>query len=499
MMREGQSAPMDSVPTTLERQDIGAPEPAGRPRVGFATILAAIVLLAFIAMMIWLQYAGSRVEGMEEPERALALIVGRTMDLNHAVAGAPAWEQSVYRFLSSDPAEDLDEALRWYEELAGTSFDPTVDLHLAILEGESGRPDAVRRRVEEWTRRPDPLPAFAVFVAAAYLGEDLEAEAGSDVDAELAGALEPGWFRDRLAARLATSLGDRDLLAAAAAAQAERSARMLTRMRAVVAIELALIGVGFILLVRVVVRRRAFDRVGAAVLPPPWRGRTGVRVLIWGGALGAILLFALFLASSLGPERPYSRVLMGAATNLSFLPVVVLAWRFLMRPSGLRLSEGFGLVPTSGGARRLVLVILTLMALGQLGEGVMDVAGRWLGLSAHWAEWFDHDLAWGSRTVVGLTVVDTVVLTPIFEEIVFRGLLFATLRRRFAVGPAAVLSASIFAVAHGYGVLGFAVVFWSGLLWAWSYERTGSLLPSMAAHAADNLTASLSVILVLRG
>ena len=59
--------------------------------------------------------------------------------------------------------------------------------------------------------------------------------------------------------------------------------------------------------------------------------------------------------------------------------------------------------------------------------------------------------------------------------------------------------AAIFAVAHGYGILGFAAVFWSGLLWAWAYERTGSLLPSMAAHAADNLMASLAVMLVLRG
>ena len=74
----------------------------------------------------------------------------------------------------------------------------------------------------------------------------------------------------------------------------------------------------------------------------------------------------------------------------------------------------------------------------------------------------------------------------------FRGLLFATLRRRFGPGTAAVLSASIFAVAHGYGVLGFAVVFWSGLLWAWAYERTGSLLPSIASHATDNLIAALS-------
>jgi len=47
-------------------------------------------------------------------------------------------------------------------------------------------------------------------------------------------------------------------------------------------------------------------------------------------------------------------------------------------------------------------------------------------------------------------------------------------------------------------VLGFAAVFWSGLLWAWAYERTRSLLPSIASHAADNLMASLSVLLALR-
>src|SRR5207253_1343204 len=182
------------------------------------------------------------------------------------VERTPAWERFVYRVLSTDPKDDLDEALRWYEELARESFDPSVDLHLAILEGEAHRLDGVRRRTEEWERRPDPLPVFA---------------------------------------RL----------------------------------------------------------VGAAVLPPPWRGRIGVRVLIWGGALGAITLTVLYLASSLGPDRPYSRVLIGAATNLSFVPLVVLADRLLIRPAGLRLSESFGLVPTPDGTRRLVLVVLTLLAL----------------------------------------------------------------------------------------------------------------------------------------
>src|SRR5437899_11090430 len=114
MMREGLYSPMDSVPATAERQDIGAPEPAGRPRVALVTILAALVLLAFIAMMVWLQYSGSRVEGVEEPERALALIVGRTMDIDAADDRTPARERFVYRVLSTDPKEALDDAPQRY-------------------------------------------------------------------------------------------------------------------------------------------------------------------------------------------------------------------------------------------------------------------------------------------------------------------------------------------------------------------------------------------------
>ena len=50
-------------------------------------------------------------------------------------------------------------------------------------------------------------------------------------------------------------------------------------------------------------------------------------------------------------------------------------------------------------------------------------------------------------------------------------------RRRFQWGTAAMLSAALFALAHGYGLIGFLSVFWSGLVWAWAYERTGSLWP----------------------
>ena len=479
---------MDSVPTPVERQ-----------HVGVLTILSAVVLVLFLAFMAWLQYGGSRVEEMVEPERALALIVGRTMDLDEGIERGPAWERAVYRLLLSDHASDVAEALGWYEELAAASFDPAVDLHLATLEGESGRPASVRRRVDEWARRPDPMPALARLVAAAYLPESLDTGDAATLDDEtLAEVLEPGWFRDRIAVRLAVRTGDAELLDRANASQAARSRPLLNRSRAMIVVELVLLVAGGLVLVRLVLRGDRLARIGAVVLPPPWRGRVGAGVLIRGGALGAITLVALYFFTFTGSDRPFARVALGMATNAAFLPVLLLARRRLLEPSGVPFAEGLGLMPAAGGMRRLLFVFLAVLSLGQLGGVAIDLAGRRVGLTTHWTEWFDRDLAWGPPLVVGLTVLDTVVLTPVFEEIVFRGLVFATLRRRFGVSGAALLSAGIFAIAHGYGVLGFATVFWSGLLWAWAYERTGSLLPSIASHAADNLMASLSVVLALR-
>src|SRR5262249_1015892 len=156
--------------------------------------------------------------------------------------------------------------------------------------------------------------------------------------------LEPGWFRDRLATRPAPRGGDQDLLTAAPAAQAERSGRLLPRMRPAPAGELVLIGGGTLPLRRVVVRRRGPRPTRPVVLPPPGRGGTGVLGLLWGGAMGAIII----LASSFVPDRACSRILIGATTNLSFVPLVFLAWLFLLRPSGLRLIRSFGLVPAVG-------------------------------------------------------------------------------------------------------------------------------------------------------
>jgi membrane protease YdiL (CAAX protease family) len=120
-----------------------------------------------------------------------------------------------------------------------------------------------------------------------------------------------------------------------------------------------------------------------------------------------------------------------------------------------------------------------------------------LDLSNHWTEWFDPNLVWASAPKLTVSLLEYVVFAPIFEEMAFRGLLYATLRRRLTFFPAAIISTCIFALAHGYSLIGFISVFWSGFLWAWIYERTGSLIPGMVAHAMNNLLVCLTVMALL--
>ena len=478
-MREGLIPPTDSAPQTTERRHLGG-----------LTALSALVLVAVVALVTWLHFTGSRVADVPEPEHALAVVVGHSLDLDDGIDGASAWERRLYQMLLGSRADDLADALRWYEELEAESLAPTVDLHLAILEGEAGRSERLRRRLDEWDRRGEPFETFGLLVGSAYL--EITAD-GADVDdlvAEADAELGPGWFRDRLVARLTRS-----------EVPNPRAGVLLGRLRVLTAAEVAILAAALVMLASWARRRGERGRWGAATLPPPWRGRAGLGVLVQGGALGAVLLATMYLGASslLGdPARPYLRVVVGMATNLAFLPVLLMARRQLLRPSGIDVAAGFGLVLTRANAGRLLRGALVLIAAGQFGDWALGAAGRAFAVSSHWTEWFDRDLVWGSWPVVIVTLVDTVVLTPIFEELVFRGLLFGTLRRRLGPAAAAAASAGVFALAHGYGVLGFAAVFWSGLLWAWAYEWTGSLVPSIIAHAADNLSASLALILVLR-
>jgi hypothetical protein len=165
---------------------------------------------------------------------------------------------------------------------------------------------------------------------------------------------------------------------------------------------------------------------------------------------------------------------------------------------GESIRETFGLRVPHGQALRVVGWSLVLLGISLAGESLLSVGLTALGVTSHWADGFLEEFLWGSPITVTAGTIDGVVWAPFFEELAFRGLLYPTLRLRLPPWPAALLSAALFGVAHGYGPQGFAAVTWSGMIWALGYERTRSLLPGMLAHAASNLLATTSFLLLLR-
>jgi hypothetical protein len=84
------------------------------------------------------------------------------------------------------------------------------------------------------------------------------------------------------------------------------------------------------------------------------------------------------------------------------------------------------------------------------------------------------------------------LVAPICEEAAFRGNMLTLWRARIRPGPAIVATALLFALLH-LDPVRFVAVFLLGILFGWLAWRAGSLWPAVAAHAANNATASLLV------
>ena len=89
-----------------------------------------------------------------------------------------------------------------------------------------------------------------------------------------------------------------------------------------------------------------------------------------------------------------------------------------------------------------------------------------------------------------LLYFDIVVITPIVEEILFRGFILAGLTLAFGNVKGMICASALFAVGHLDLDL-MPPFFVSGMLIAWLYMRTGSLWPPIAMHALTNAVATV--------
>ena len=91
---------------------------------------------------------------------------------------------------------------------------------------------------------------------------------------------------------------------------------------------------------------------------------------------------------------------------------------------------------------------------------------------------------------IGIQVLSTVVIAPIVEELIFRGLVFSKIRRISNVKIAAVLSALLFGIYHGNWIQA-PYAFLMGLAAAYVYEKYKNILAPILLHASANLFSAL--------
>jgi uncharacterized protein len=125
-----------------------------------------------------------------------------------------------------------------------------------------------------------------------------------------------------------------------------------------------------------------------------------------------------------------------------------------------------------------VLLLVPLVLLLQ--QGLMVFVYQLLPISVWEQQAFANMLA-GSLPAV----LATCVLAPVLEEMLFRGVLLRAFLNQYGRWEAIAYSALFFGVAH-LNVYQFLLAFSLGLLLGWLFERSRSLIPCIAMHAAFN-------------
>jgi hypothetical protein len=108
---------------------------------------------------------------------------------------------------------------------------------------------------------------------------------------------------------------------------------------------------------------------------------------------------------------------------------------------------------------------------------------------------FDLFLIEQRKAVIVLSTILVAILGPIGEEIFFRGFMYKAIRNRFGVRIGLILSAALFAGLHN-NLIGFLPIMALGMLLAYLYEKSGSLIPSITVHIIHNSLIVLFVFLV---
>lgn len=235
----------------------------------------------------------------------------------------------------------------------------------------------------------------------------------------------------------------------------------------------------------------------AALTAKHWRVETVLRLfttILLGFSLGGLLLgaIALTLKNSGKAVPPELNLVLGSlALHGTALPALV----WFVRVNGLTLRDAFGLESDRVARGVLLGVGLGLSALPiiygfqWISVRILEMAGIDVDLQSN-----VKLLLEGTATVRWFLAIIAVIVAPLVEEGFFRGVLFSFLRDLGQRKLAYAVTSVLFGLSH-FNAAAFLPLTVFGAMLAWSYERSGSLVVPLTAHAVFN-TAPFVMVLI---
>jgi membrane protease YdiL (CAAX protease family) len=98
-----------------------------------------------------------------------------------------------------------------------------------------------------------------------------------------------------------------------------------------------------------------------------------------------------------------------------------------------------------------------------------------------------------------LMLFGVVILSPILEELVFRGILMDTVFQPTAKWLPIIVSGGLFSLGHapGFNIFFILIYFEMGFFMAYVYKKTGNIKVDIVMHMINNLISSLGIVVMI--
>ncbi len=404
----------------------------------------------------------------------------------------------------ADALEQLDQATRtggpvakemrdravagWERRALARRPSHAAALRLGVVYGHRGYPEQAGEMLTLAASLDESSSDYYHALAEVYSATEVADETLREK--ALAIEAQQGWLSDLALTDLYRRIGAEDLLADVMARRRAAAVRFAGGMGGLMAVTAVLFVIGLIKL-GTVIFRWGLRRPKAFAPTPflvPWRlidvfEAIGVLLftMVAGGLITTLALQRVLSVDQWPLGQP---ILMGIHyVLLSIVTVAVILYR--IRPHaerpfhalGLRLRNAFSLVGFGLGGYAAFLALMLIVAL---------VAGRMLGGTMPLGQTTEEIIGSAqSPGEVAIYFVLVCVLAPFFEELIFRGYVYAGLRRFLPPRTAIMLGAAAFAAVH-LNAEAFLVLGLIGAMLCYLYERSRSLLPGMVAHSLHN-------------